>query len=425
MTAPKEKTPEEKEPPKPGPNLGPNLGPRPLALHLAAQTLAMMGSLTALPLLRSGSLSWNPGLGTAAEALNEAIAKADPEAFARAVQEEAFRRLDAFSAGVRLYQSAVRPPRPPEPPAIWRSGAARLLDYGADADADAPVVLVVPSLVNRYYVLDLAEDRSLMRDLAARGFRPLMLDWGEPGTEERRYTLTDYVTGPLQGAFEEARALGKRPPAVIGYCMGGDLALALAARNRGRIGALALLATPWAFQAGQEANLPWLAAAAPGLSAMIQALGVMPIDLLQAMFAGLNPGGVGDKFRQFAAVGANSDKAREFVRLEDWLNDGVPLAGPVAEECLFQWYLEDTPAKGEWRIAGAPVEPREIDAPTLVVVPRDDYIVPPESAEPLARLIPGARLKTVKAGHIGMAAGRRARSLLYTPLAGWLAKALN
>lgn len=402
-----------------------SLGPRPLAMHLAAQTLAMMGSLAALPLLRSGSLSWNPALGTAAEALNEALANADPEAFARAVQEEALRRLDAFSAGVRLYQSAVRPPRPPEPPAIWQSGAARLLDYGADADPGAPVVLVVPSLVNRYYVLDLAEDRSLMRDLAARGFRPLMLDWGEPGADERRFTLTDYVTGPLQGAFEAARALGKAPPAVIGYCMGGDLALALAARNRGRVGALALLATPWDFQAGQEANLPWLAAAAPGLAAMIQSLGVMPIDLLQAMFAGLNPDGVGAKFRQFAALAGNSDKAREFIRLEDWLNDGVPLAGPVAEECLFQWYLEDTPAKGEWSIAGDAVDPTVIDAPTLVVVPDDDYIVPPESAKPLAKLIPGAKLKTVKAGHIGMAAGRRAPTLLYAPLAEWLAKALN
>jgi polyhydroxyalkanoate synthase len=418
----------EKTPP-PAPH---NPGPRPLALHLAAQTLAMMGSLAALPLLRSGSLSWNPALGTAAEALNEALANADPEAFARAVQEEALRRLDAFSAGVRLYQSAVRPPRPPEPPAIWQSGSARLLDYGTDAGKDAPVVLVVPSLVNRYYVLDLAEDRSLMRDLAARGFRPLMLDWGEPGTEERRFTLTDYVTGPLQGAFEAALALGKAPPAVVGYCMGGDLALALAARNRGRIGALALLATPWDFQAGQEANLPWLAAAAPGLAAMIRSLGVMPIDLLQAMFAGLNPDGVGAKFRQFAALSTstgNSDaissKAQEFIRLEDWLNDGVPLAGPVAEECLFQWYLEDTPAKGEWRIAGDAVDPSGIDAPTLVMVPDDDYIVPPESAKPLAKLIPGARLKTVKAGHIGMAAGRRAPALLYAPLADWLAKALN
>ncbi len=360
-------------------------------------------------------------MANAAADLTAAIDRIDAETFARAVQDEALRRLDAFTAGVKLYQASSRAPRPPEPSVVWQSGSARLLDYGTSGGRP---ILVVPSLVNRGYVLDLSEERSLLRDLADRGFHPFLMDWGAPDADERSYSLTDYITGPLQDAFDHVAGIGSDAPALIGYCMGGNLAVALAARNAGRVGALALLATPWDFQAGQEAYLPVLGAMAPALDAVIENLGVLPTDLLQAMFAGLNPQGVGMKFRQFSALPDNSAKAREFIALEDWLNDGVPLAGPVARECLFDWYLNNSPVQGAWRVAGEVVDPGALDVPTLVVVPNDDYIVPPGSAKPLARLIPGARLKTVNAGHIGMVAGRRARSVLYTPLANWLTERL-
>jgi polyhydroxyalkanoate synthase len=320
--------------------------------------------------------------------------------------------------GIRRYQAALPAPRPPEPPVAWQSGSTRLLDYGTGGDA--PPVLVIPSLVNRGYVLDLSVERSLMRHLAGHGLRPLLVDWGTPGAAERDFDLTQYVTGPLQGAFDFALEAGGGRAALIGYCMGGDLALALAQRNPGKVKALALLATPWDFQAGQEATLPLLAVMAPGLEAVIGHMGVLPTDVLQAMFLGLNPAGAGIKFRRFAQLEPDSEKAREFVALEDWLNDGVPLAGPVARECMFDWYLRNTPLHGQWRVAGEAVDPARIDAPTLVVVPRADYIVPPESAKPLAELIPGARLEVVDAGHIGMVTGSAAREKLYVPLSAWL-----
>ena len=354
--------------------------------------------------------------------LMEAISKTIPEDFFEAVQLEITQRLSAFTDGIQAYQSAARNDRPPEPPVIWQSGAARLLDYGATIEAAKPglPILVVPSLVNRGYILDLTEDRSLLRHLAKQGLRPLLMDWGSPGTEEKSYTLTDYITGPLQNAFDHIREHSGSAPVLMGYCMGGDLTLALAARNPGQIPALVLMATPWDFQAGQEAYLPILAAMAPALESMIQALGLLPVDVLQAMFAGLNPGGPGIKFRNFANLSLASAQAQTFIALEDWLNDGVPLAGPVARECLFEWYLQNTPATGQWRIAGDVVNPADITAPSLVVVPDTDYIVPPEGAKMLANLIPGAQLKMVKAGHIGMVAGGRARSALYAPLVKWL-----
>jgi poly(3-hydroxyalkanoate) synthetase len=146
----------------------------------------------------------------------------------------------------------------------------------------------------------------------------------------------------------------------------------------------------------------------------------LPVDVLQSLFALLDPWSVADKYRGFANLPQDSKRAKLFVALEDWLNDGVPLAAPVTRACLGEWYGENAPARGTWRIAGLPVDPTQIRLPTFVAVPGRDRIVPPESARPLAALIAGAVLHQPNAGHIGMAAGARAEALLWRPLLDWL-----
>src|SRR5262249_14452457 len=103
-----------------------------------------------------------------------------------------------------------------------------------------------------------------------------------------------------------------------------------------------------------------------------------------------------------------------------WLNDGIPLAAPVARECLAGWYGANAPAAGTWRVAGQKVTPAALRLPAFVAVPGRDRIVPPESAKPMADLIPGAVLHEPKAGHIGMAAGATAEAALWRPLLAWI-----
>ena len=395
-------------------------GPRPLPLHVALQTMTWLSSLAALGGLRSGLLPWRADLRSAADALQRSLADADARVFAAAVDAEARRRLNGFAEGVRRYRRHPRAPRLAEPPALWRRGSTRLLDYGGRGRA----LLVVPSLINRGYILDLTEKRSLMRHLAEAGWRPLLVDWGDPGPAERRFSLTDYVCGRLEPALDEIVAATGETPAVVGYCMGGLLALALAVRRPALVAALVLLATPWDFHDAAPGTIRLIRAAAPGLTAMIDHLGELPVDVIQAMFSSLDPYLTADKFRRFAALPDDSEKAREFVALEDWLNDGVPLVGSVARECLLGWYVENTPPGGRWRIDGRPVVAAEVRTPTLVAIPDNDHIVPPGSAAALATAIPGATAARLPTGHIGMVAGGRARTMLYEPLARWLEKTL-
>ena len=420
-------------PPPPAPQEpteGPTEGPLPLPLHLALQTLTWMSSLAALSALKSGSIPWKPGLRKAGLALEKNLEKVDLPDFSAAVDAEARSRLLAFSEGVTRYRQYPRDPRPPEPPLFWRDGTTRVLDYGSFGGADAPEeqdrppVLVVPSLINRGYILDLTERRSLMRFLAAEGFRPFLVEWGEPGPEEKDFDLTRYICWRLEPVADEIFDATGRAPALVGYCMGGLLTLALACRRPDRAAALVFLATPWDFHAAPPATLRMLQAMTPGLTAAIDRWGSLPVDILQAMFSSLDPYLTANKFRRFAAMKEASDKARKFVALEDWLNDGVALAAPVAKECLIGWYVDNTPARGGWRIDGETVRPETVTAPTLVMVPENDHIVPPGSAAALADAIPGAERTSLAAGHIGMVAGGRARTMLYKPLSQWLRKTL-
>ena len=398
----------------------PRQGPRPLPLHLGMAATGWLSSLAALPLTRSGSLHWRHAPADQAKALEAALAAADPEALARALGAEAAGRIGRFLDGIRGYRAHPYRRRLADPPLLWQAGTTRVFCFGGEA-AGAPVLLV-PSLINRAYILDLTARRSFARFLRERGLRPYLVDWGAPGAGERGFGLDDYIVGRLAPALAAVRRDAGRPLVLAGYCMGGTMALPLAARDDGGdVAALVLLATPWDFHAddGRQARL--VAAHRPALTALAEALGALPADALQAMFAALDPLLAARKFSAFAALPPASAAARNFVALEDWLNDAVPLTGPVARACLEDWYGANAPARGTWRVAGETVRLARIRAPALNVVPARDRIVPPASAAALSAALPAVETWRPPLGHIGMMASPRARRLLWRRLADWIA----
>jgi polyhydroxyalkanoate synthase len=329
--------------------------------------------------------------------------------------------MTEFLDGIERYRQhpySRGPETGSEPPAVlWRQGSSRLLDYGGEAPAGA-AVLFVPSLINRAYILDLTRDRSMMRYLAASGLRPMLLDWGAPDGDERGFGLDDYIAGRLDAALDAALDEAGRPLALAGYCMGGLLAMPAALARPKDISSLVLMATPWDFHSSGQGEI--IAALKLPIEAIVDNLGVLPVDVIQALFAALDPLMAARKFSHFAGLAPNSAAARNFVALEDWLNDGVDLSAGVARQCLFGWYVENAPARGRWRVAGAAIHPQRLAPPVLNIVPRRDRIVPPQSAEPLSALIPAAETWRPALGHIGMVASPRAKRNLWRPLAAWL-----
>jgi poly(3-hydroxyalkanoate) synthetase len=147
---------------------------------------------------------------------------------------------------------------------------------------------------------------------------------------------------------------------------------------------------------------------------------VIPPQITQSFFAMRDLSSGANKFRRFALLDPASAEAKRFVAVEDWLNDGVPLAPPVGRECFLEWITDNALAKGAWSPCGSPFEAAEITHPALVVSAQRDTVVRRAASEPLADVLPDARLLKAPVGHIGMVVGAGALDEVWRPVKGFL-----
>ena len=272
-------------------------------------------SESAWRLWKPASPSSNPGSAapdTVAALLPEIAAleaRAGAGKFEQALHREIARRMHRLADGVLAYRQHAVHRTLDNPPAVWSEGNTRLLDYGATHRAarkrGTRAVLVVPSLINRWEVLDLTAEKSLLRAMAAAGLRPYLVDWGTPNDEERRFDSTAYVAR-LERALGFIARRARRAPAVMGYCMGGTLTVALAARRPRRVAGLALLAAPWDFHADRTGHA-FLVSAGPLLAEMADRVGELPVDILQTLFWSLDPWLAVKKFGRFLGMDQQGD----------------------------------------------------------------------------------------------------------------------
>ena len=315
-------------------------------------------------------------------------------------------RLVRALAGLRRYQQADRPPPAPPAPIVARAGRAVLRDYGGDRTG--PAVLFVPSLINPPSVLDLAPGRSLLHYLADAGLRPLLLDWGTPTPSDAAQDIAAHVETmllPLIDALD-------RPPALVGYCLGGTMAIAAAALRP--VPALALIATPWSFAGFPVQARTDLARLWTDLAPAAGRLGLLPMEALQALFWRLDPARTVARFEAFASQADIADS----VALEDWANDGPPIALAAARDLFEGLYRDDRPGTGRWSVAGRRIDPAAIPCPILDIVSTRDRIVPADTA--LSTRLASAVPHRLALGHVGMVVGTRARAQLWEPLRDWL-----
>lgn len=313
-------------------------------------------------------------------------------------------RRAAALAGLRIYQQVPRARRPSPMPAIATAGRASLRDYGGRG----PSVVFVPSLINPPFVLDLAPDNSLLRWLAGRGFRVLLVDWGTPSPADR----ADDVGAHLEQLLLPMLRALPASPILAGYCLGGTIAAAAAQRLPAA--GLALLATPWRFSGFDDAARAAIARLWADARPACDALGLVPMEVLQAGFWQLDPARTVAKYEGLAAIDPTSAAARAFVVLEDWANAGAPLAYAAGRQMFERFFAADDPGAGRWRVDGQTIDPHALACPVVDFVSTRDRIVPLASSAAL----PDRRL--VDAGHVGMIVGGRARTLVWAPLADWL-----
>ncbi len=313
----------------------------------------------------------------------------------------------AALAGLRAFQSAPRAAPMPARPVLDAVGRVTLRSYG-DPSAGKPAIVVVPSLINPAAILDLSEQTSLMQWLAGRGWQASLVDWGNPGDADSHLDLTAHVEQLLLPLLRRFAT----PPVVVGYCLGGTLAMAAATATP--LAGLATIAAPWHFAGYGEAARADMARLWRVAKPFAKALDLLPMEVLQSGFWRLAPAQTIAKYAAFADLVPDSDAARAFVRLEDWANGGAPLPRAAAAALFEDMIAADLPGRGLWRIGNRRIDPAALSCPAVEFVSRNDAIVPAATAAGLRDR------RDVAAGHVGMIVGSKASDQLWEPLANWI-----
>jgi polyhydroxyalkanoate synthase len=322
--------------------------------------------------------------------------------------------------GVQRYQA--HPYKAPDMPltTAWQAGNVALRSIpGHDYRQGRPAIVLVPSLINKAQILDLLPERSMLRWLAGQQINPYLLDWGDVCGDPAQQDMDGIILERLIPALEFVQQHAGNVHA-LGYCMGGTILTAAAARMKMPLQSIVLLAAPWDFHGGTQALLHRVQFWAPSAFPAIEEKGVLTVDWLQMIFASLDPMMTVRKFANFAAMEEDSEDARLFVTVEDWLNDGVDLPAAVAVHCIRDWFLENRPGRGTWNVSGKAVRPENIKCPALIIASDRDRLVEFATAGALQEKIKHARILKPDCGHIGMIAGRESVEKVWGPVAAWI-----
>ncbi len=306
---------------------------------------------------------------------------------------------------------------------VWQSGKLRLYRYRPIARPAGQVpVLIVYALVNRPYMMDLQEDRSLIRGLLAAGLDVYLIDWGYPDGADRYTTLADYIDDYLGGCVQWILNTQRLDALnLLGVCQGGVFSLCYAALYPGRVRNLITMVTPVDFHTPSDLLSKWVAKI--DVAAWVGE-GNVSGDTLNQLFLSLMPFRLTQQ-KYVDLLAGIPDRARieNFMRVEQWIFDSPDQAGAAFGEFVQWFYQENRLMRGRLEIAGRKVTLRELSAPILNLIGRRDHLVPPASSAALQSLVGGTDYTALEfdLGHIGMYISARAQREVPAAIAGWLA----
>ena len=304
---------------------------------------------------------------------------------------------------------------------VFAENKWRLLRYRArpEGTAWATPVLLVPSLINRHYVLDLLPGKSFVEWFVARGYDVFCIDWGTPGDEDRYLTFDDVCDRYLGRALERTRRIAGAPKAhVLGYCLGGTLAAIHASVHPERFASLTALAAPIGFHDDGLLSA-WTRSKGFDVQAVVAATGNVPWQLMQSAFHLLRPTLTLSKAVHMADKLWDDELMNGFLALETWGSDNVSFPGACYQRYVDELYRNNALVAGTFTLSGKPARLEAITCPTLAVTFQHDNIVPPESAAVLLERI-GAEDKHrihLPGGHVGAVVSKKAAQGLWPAIA--------
>ncbi|AKF11214.1 alpha/beta fold hydrolase [Sandaracinus amylolyticus] len=279
-------------------------------------------------------------------------------------------------------------------------------------------VLLIPSLINRHYVLDLMSGKSFAEHLVAHGHDVYVIDWGTPEAEDRFVTFEDVVVSAIGRALRVTTRTAKAESAhVLGYCLGGTLAVIHAALAPERVRTLMLVAAPVDFHDDGLLS-KWTRTRTLDTTAVVDGAGNVPWPLMQGAFHLLRPTLPLVKAVTLAEKAWDEPFLDGFFAIETWGNDNVSFPGECWRTYIDELYRKNALMTGSLRLGGRTVELSSLRCPLLCVTFEHDEIVPHRSASAVVERVASTDKEHlhVPGGHVGAMVSKSASKKLWPAL---------
>jgi polyhydroxyalkanoate synthase len=306
---------------------------------------------------------------------------------------------------------------------VYRENKLRLLRYQSSRKRMYPVpVLIIGSLVNKYYILDLMPGRSYVEHLLNEGFDVYMVDWGEPDDEDIKLSIEDYVEGYIPNMIREAlNRSSAKEISLIGYSMGGVLSLIYTALKGEPVKNLTLLATPVDFS---KASLfgAWTDRRYFDVDRFLETFGNVPAEMIHWSFRMLKPASNFTRVFNLLQHAHDEEEIKALLALEQWLMDSAPIPCEVYRDFVKALYQENQLAQDALKIGGRLVQLSHIKCAVLNVIGAHDQTVPPACSKPLLNLVGSGDKEELilPYGHVTLAVGSDAQDDFWSRSANWL-----
>jgi polyhydroxyalkanoate synthase len=308
---------------------------------------------------------------------------------------------------------------------VLNRGTLSLYHYRAQvSEVYRTPVLFVMATTNRAFIFDLAPGQSFVEFLLQRGYDVYVIDWNPPREDEKRLGFEDYILDFIPACVAEVQARsGEDQVSVVGYCMGGVLALMYAAlHGEGQVRNLTCFTTPFNWSNFGLFNR-WADPRHFDVDTILDTFGNMPADLISASFDMLRPVSKAVSQVQLWDNMWNDEFVKSYRAFDRWGAETLPLAGEYFRQTVKELMFGNKLYTGELEIGGRRVDVGAITASFLHVVAEHDHIVPIEASRELVERVGSADKEQIvlKGGHVSLIAGLNAVRRLWPRLDAWLA----
>jgi len=267
---------------------------------------------------------------------------------------------------------------------IFENELIQLIQYAPRTEeVYQPPLLFIPPPINKFYILDLQPENSLVRYAVEQGHTVFLISWRNITPELGHLTWDDYLESGVMRAIDIALDVtGADQANALGFCLGGTLlACALAvmkASGKDKVASLTLLTTMLDFSDGGELGLLISEQSVAAREATIGRSGVLQGKELAFVFSSLR---ANDLIWPYVANSYLKGKGPAAFDLLYWNSDGTNLPGPMYCFYLRNTYLENNlRVPGKTRQCGVPVDLAQVTVPAFLYASREDHIVPWTSA---------------------------------------------